>query len=141
MRNHHSNTARNIAIGSVVTALGAGIATYAAYKLTSNKNTQQENEQCDTEDFKIIKSASDVLVNKIGATKSDIEEARMLNKTAYELAEDNGFSREQLKMFINQERTREIDELALNRKITGEVADKVKHKIEQHTDDWDGRLC
>lgn len=142
MRFHHRNATRNIAIGSIVAAASAGAATYAVYRFTKNKNRHEEEyEQCHKEDIKIMKSANDVLVNKIGATKSDIEEAKMFSKTAYDIALDKGFSEEQLKMFVNQDRTRNIDELALNRKITNETAEHVKEKIVEHTNSWDGMLC
>lgn len=142
MRFHHKNTTRNIAMGSIIVALGAGAATYSIFKLTKNKHINDvDNRLCEKEDFKILKSANDVLLNKIGATKSELEEARMFSKTAYDVAVDKGFSKEQFNMFVNQDRLRDIDELVLNRKISSEVASQVKDKIIGHTNSWDGMLC
>lgn len=142
MRFHHKNNTRNIAIGSIVATLGFGAAAYSIFKLSKSKHINDaDSKQCEKEDIKIIRSANDVLVNKIGATKSELEEARMFNKTAYDVAVDKGFSKEQFNMFVNQDRTRNIDELVLNRKITSEVAEEVKEKIIDHTNNWDGMLC
>lgn len=138
------NMNRNIAIGSAIIAAGVGATIYSMLRLSKNNEINESNDsnnQCEKEDIKIIKSANDVLVNKIGATKSELEKARMLNKTAYEVAIDKGFSKEQLRMFVNQERTRDIDELALNRKITNTVAEKVKEKIIEDTNNWNGMMC
>lgn len=127
-------------MGSMAAVMAAGIAVYTAYRIKDKKEADNIEKQCNKEDIKIVNTASDVLMNKIGAKLSDIQEAKMFNKTAYEIAEDKGFSKEQLKMFINQDRTRDIDELELNRKITKEVAHQVKEKIIEHTDKWDGML-
>lgn len=141
MRIHHKST-RNIAIGSIIAAAGVGAVTYSISKFNKNKHMDKvDNSLCEKEDIKITRSANDVLLNKIGATKSELEEARLFNKTAYDVAVDKGFSKEQFNMFINQERTRNIDELVLNRKITDDVAEQVKEKIIDHTNSWDGMLC
>jgi len=140
MKLNHKHTARNIAIGSLLVA-GAGTAAYAAFKFTKEKHRQDNENKCEAEDIKITQSANDVLLNKNGATDSEIEEAKILHKSAYELAKDKGFSEEQFNMFVNQERTREIDELVLNRKISDEVGKEVKEKIAKHTGKWDGMLC
>jgi hypothetical protein len=139
MRLRHRHRARNIAVGSIIAAASAGAVTYAIYKFMERKNNQNTNETED-ESEKIVESASDVLINKIGATNSEVEEAKLLNLTAYDLAKEKGFSEEQLKMFINQERVRPIDELILNRKISDDVGEQVKEKIIQHTNLWDGSL-
>jgi|GEM_PF-3162093 len=144
------NTNRNIAIGSIIAATGIGAVIYPMIRHSKNKHIKENNNESDIqnlrseiekEDIKIIKSANDVLLNKIGATKPELEQARMLNRTAYDVAIDKGFSKEQLKMFVNQDRTRDIDELALNRKISGTVAEKVKEKIIEDTNNWNGLLC
>jgi hypothetical protein len=140
MKLRHRHRARNIAIGSIITAASAGAVTYAIYKFMEKKKNNQDTSEIKDENEKIVESASDVLVNKIGATNSEVEEARLLSMTAYDLAKDKGFSEEQLKMFINQERVRPIDELILNRKISGDVGQQVKEKIMQHTNSWDGNL-
>jgi hypothetical protein len=158
MRLHNRNFNRNIAIGGIIAAAGIGAVIYPLLKFSKNKhknddvdqnvnkiNNETKNEtnklECEKEDIKILKSANDVLLNKIGATKSELEEARMRKKTAYDVAIDKGFSKEQLRMFVNQDRTRDIDELALNRKITNDVAEQVKEKIIDNTNSWDGMLC
>lgn len=121
-------------------AAGAGAAVYIIYRCISPK---LEYEECQYEDenVKVVKSAKDVLLNKIGTTHSEIEEAKQLEKTAYDLAKDKGFSEEQLKMFINHDRFIAIDELVLNRKISREIGEHVKGKIKEHTDNWDGKIC
>lgn len=157
MRLHNRNIKRNVTIGGIIAAAGVGAVIYPLLKFSKNKHkndnvdqnvnviNETKNEtnklQCEKEDIKILKSANDVLLNKIGATKSELEEARIRKKTAYEVAIDKGFSKEQLKMFVNQDRTRDIDELALNRKITNDVAEQVKEKIIDNTNNWDGMLC
>ncbi|ERI94582.1 hypothetical protein HMPREF1982_00889 [Clostridiales bacterium oral taxon 876 str. F0540] len=141
MRMHHRHRTRNIAIGSIIAAAGAGSAAYAIYKFTKGKGKKDNDSRLEPEDIKIVQSANDVLLNKIGTTNSEIEEAKHTHKTAYDLAKDKGFSEEQFKMFVNQERTRGIDELVLNRKISDEVGEQVKQKIIQHTNSWDGMLC
>ena len=140
MRFRHRHRARNIAIGSIIAAVSAGAATYAIYKFMDAKNRKQEVEDIPAEEKKLVESANDVLVSKIGASKSQVEEAKLLHKTAYDLAKDKGFSEEQLRMFINQERVRPIDELILNRKISDNIGERVKEKIIQHTNSWDGSL-
>jgi hypothetical protein len=140
MRLHRSHTGRNLAIGSLLVA-GAGTAAYAAYKFTrGNHNTNKNEAKCEEDNIKISECANDVLLNKIGATKSEVEEAKLLHISAYDLAKDKGFSEEQFNTFVNQERTREIDELVLNRKISDEVGESVKGKIMEHTSAWDGHL-
>jgi hypothetical protein len=141
MRLRHRHRARNIAIGSIAAAIGAGAAAYAIYKYMERRNKDGDTDTCDAKEEKLVGSANDVLVNKIGATDSEIEEAKLLHLTAYDLAKEKGFSEEQLKMFINQERVRPIDELILNRKISDEVGNQVKEKIKEHTESWDGSLC
>jgi hypothetical protein len=140
MRLIHRHKARNIAVGSIIAAASAGAVTYAIYKFMEKKKNNQITNKNDDENEKIVESASDVLMNKIGATNSEVEEAKLLHMTAYDLAKDKGFSEEQLKMFINQERVRPIDELILNRKISDDVGEQVKEKIIQHTNSWDGNL-
>ncbi|MFL0248136.1 hypothetical protein [Candidatus Clostridium stratigraminis] len=146
------NINRNIAIGSIIAAAGIGAVIYPILKNSKKNNIREnnyesENEasspqvEAEKEDIKIVKSANDVLLNKIGATKSELDEARVLNKTAYDVAIDKGFSKEQLRMFVNQDRTRDVDELALNRKISNTVAEKAKEKIIEDTNNWNGMLC
>lgn len=146
------NLNRNIAIGSIIAAAGIGAVIYPMLR-NSKKNYKKENNyeaetessspqgEIQKEDNKIVKSANDVLLNKIGATKSELQEARIQNKTAYDVAIDKGFSKEQLRMFVNQDRTRDVDELALNRKISNNVAEKAKEKIIEDTNNWNGMLC
>jgi hypothetical protein len=141
MRLLHRHRARNIAIGSLLTAASVGAAVYMVYRYTRDGEWGENSPSDDNKDEKIIDSAEDVLISKIGASESEVEEAKLLDLTAYDLAKDKGFSEEQLKMFINQERTRPIDELILNRKITSEVGEQAKEKIIEHTNSWDGRLC
>jgi hypothetical protein len=141
MRLLHRHRARNITIGSLLTAASIGAAVYMVYRYTRDIDWEENSSSYDGKDGKVIDSAEDVLVSKIGASESEVEEAKLLDLTAYDLAKDKGFSEEQLKMFINQERTRPIDELILNRKITSEVGEQVKEKIVEHTNSWDGRLC
>ncbi len=141
MRLRHRRRARNIAIGGVIAAATAGAATYAIYKYMERKNKNKDTDICQAQKEKLVESANDALINKIGATNAEVEEAKLLHMTAYDLAKDKGFSEEQLKMFINQERVRPIDELILNRKISNEVGEQVKEKIKDHTNSWDGELC
>jgi hypothetical protein len=140
MKLSHRHRTRNIALGSLIAAVGAGAAAYGIYKLWENRNWNEESNKLKDDEKKVVESASDVLVNYIGATDSDFKEAKLLHKTAYDVAKDKGFSEEQLKMFINQERVRPIDELILNRKISDEVGEQVKEKIVEHTNCWDGSL-
>ncbi|MFL0269476.1 hypothetical protein [Candidatus Clostridium radicumherbarum] len=146
------NINRNIAIGSIIAAAGIGAVIYPILKNSKKNNIKENNYEAENEasrpqveiekeDNKIVKSANDVLLNKIGATKSELEEARILNKTAYDVAIDKGFSKEQLRMFVNQDRTRDVDELALNRKISNNVAEKAKEKIIEDTNNWNGMFC
>lgn len=124
----------------VLSAAAVGAVACAVYKLTKCK---QENNQChiESEEIKIINSAEDALLNKIGVSYSELEEAKETNKTAFDLAKEKGFSEEQLRMFINQDRFISIDELVLNRKISKEIGEQVKEKIKEHTDNWEGNLC
>lgn len=137
MRLKHRHRTRNIAMGSLLAAASIGAAAYMVYRHVKNKD---DEDNLESKEEKIIDSAEDVLINKIGATQSEVEEAKLLDMTAYDLAKDKGFSEEQLKMFINQERVRPIDELILNRKITSDVGEQVKEKIIEHTNYWDGKL-
>lgn len=141
MRLRHRHRARNITIGSLFAAASIGAATYMVYRYTRSSDKEDSSSRHENKEEKIIDSAEDVLVSKIGATKSEVEEVKLLDLTAYDLANDKGFSEEQLKMFINQERVRPIDELILNRKISSEVGNQVKEKIIEHTNSWDGKLC
>lgn len=140
MRLRHRHRVRNIAIGSIIAAVSASAATYAIYRFMERKRNNENTKETDGENEKIIESASEVLINKIGATNSEVEEAKLLSMTAFDLAKDKGFSEEQLKMFINQERVRPIDELILNRKISHDIGEQVKEKIIQNTDSWNGSL-
>jgi hypothetical protein len=130
---------RNIILGTAFAA-GAGAAAYVIYRCMCTKPEEQKCEYED-ENIKVIRSAKDALLSKIGATHSEIEEAKRLNRTAFDIAKDKGFSEEQLKMFINHDRFIAIDELVLNRKISAEIGEHVKEKIKEHTDNWDGRIC
>lgn len=141
MRLRHRHRARNIAIGSIIAAVGAGAASFAVYKFIENRNKDKNTSKCNADEKKLVESANDVLVNKIGATNSEVREARLINKTAFDVAKDKGFSEEQFKTFLNQERVRPIDELILNRKISNEVGKQVKEKIIEHTNSWNGELC
>lgn len=137
----HRQRRRNMMIGGLLTAAAIGAAASCIiYKLTRSK---EEHNKChyESEEIKIVNTAIDVLLNKIGVTHSEIEEVKFLNRTAYDLAKDKGFSEEQLKMFINQDRFVAIDELVLNRKISKEIGEQVKEKIKEHTDTWNGKLC
>ena len=140
MRLRHRHRVRNIAIGSIIAAVSASAATYAIYRFMERKKNNENTKETDGENEKIVESASEVLINKIGATNSEVEEAKLLSMTAFDLAKDKGFSEEQLKMFINQERVRPIDELILNRKISHDIGEQVKEKIIQNTDSWNGSL-
>lgn len=129
----------DILIG-VLAAAGVSVVACTIYKLMKGRD---KNNQChiESEKVKIINSAEDVLLNKIGVTSSELEEAKKTNKSAFELAKEKGFSEEQLKMFINEKRYVAIDELVLNRKISREIGEQVKEKIKEHTDKWSGDLC
>ncbi|MCM8709495.1 hypothetical protein M2651_00470 [Clostridium sp. SYSU_GA19001] len=130
---------RNAMIGKLLAAAAIGAAGCIIHKLFTFK----EDNKChyESEEIKIVESARKALINKIGVTNSEIEEAKLLNLTAYDLAKDKGFSEDQLKMFINHDRFIAIDELVLNRKISREIGEQVKQKIKEHTDSWSGKLC
>lgn len=138
MRRKHDNT--GLIIGAVVSLAAVGAAACGIYKLISSR---KQNMQCHYEDeqIKVINSAEKALLNKIGVTFEELKQAKLINKSAYDLALDKGFSTEQLKNFINQDRFVAIDELVLNRKISREIGEQVKEKIKEHTDKWDGSLC
>lgn len=138
MRRRHRNN--DFFIGGLIAAAGAGIVACAVYKIYKYSCKSHE---CTIEDenIKIMKTAYDVLLKKIGVTETELEEARLSNKTAFELVIDKGFSKEQLINFINHQRFIAIDELVLNRKISREVGEQVKEKIKEHTEGWNGKLC
>jgi hypothetical protein len=135
-RHRHHNT---FVIGLLAGA-AVGIAAYTVCKVLQYKSDHEER-GIEDEDIKVVKTAYDVLIRKIGVTQEELEEARLSNKTAFELVKDKGFSEEQLINFINHQRYVAIDELVLNRKISREIGDQVKEKIKEHTEGWDGRLC
>lgn len=132
---HHNTFLMGLLAGAAV-----GITAYTVYKVLQCKS---EHEECGIEDenIKVVKTAYDVLIKKIGVSQEELEEARLSNKTAFDLVKEKGFSEEQLINFINHQRYVAIDELVLNRKISREIGKQVKEKIKEHTEAWDGKLC
>lgn len=132
---HHNTFLMGLLAGAAV-----GITAYTVYKVLQ---CASDHEECGIEDenIKVVKTAYDVLIRKIGISQEELEEARLSNKTAFDLVKEKGFSEEQLINFINHQRYIAIDELVLNRKISREIGEQVKEKIKEHTEAWDGKLC
>lgn len=124
---------------SLLIAFGLGAAAYAIYRCTKNDENHGfcMHRGCKEKRFKNIYS---ILENKMGITEEEVNEAISEGKTVFDVVKDKGFSEEQLKDFIINERCRKIDELVLNRKITRDLGERIKNKIRIKMYNWDGRL-
>lgn len=87
--------------------------------------------------FKVVYS---VLENKLGFTKPQIEDAAKAGKTAFDLAKEKGMTEDQLRSAIVDAKSKKIDQLVSEGKITKEKADTIKSNLKDKIQKWDGSL-
>lgn len=86
-----------------------------------------------------LKPIYSILENK-GFTKAQIDEAAKAGKTAFDLAEEKGMTKDQLKAAIIDEKSKKIDQAVTDGKITKEKADTIKSNLANKIKEWDGKL-
>ncbi|KZL89890.1 DUF2680 domain-containing protein [Clostridium magnum] len=87
--------------------------------------------------FKAIYS---VLEDKLGFTKTQIDDAAKAGKTAFDLAKEKGMTADQLKTAIVEAKSQKIDKMVTEGNITKEKADTIKASIKDKIQKWDGSL-
>ena len=80
------------------------------------------------------------ILNQLGLTKEDIENAEKSGKTLFEIAKVKGHSEEEVKKIVMEERIREIDAAVSSGKLTKEKGEEIKVKIKEKIQNWDGCL-
>jgi hypothetical protein len=79
-----------------------------------------------------------VLKDKCGFTDEQIHKAREEGRNAFELAREKGISEDKLKSLVYEEKCNRLDEKVKSGRITAEKAEKIKAKIKEHINNWDG---
>lgn len=81
-----------------------------------------------------------VLKDKFGFSDTDIQNAVQGGKTAFDLAKTKGYTPDELRAAIVEEKSNKIDEKVKEGKITKETADKIKADFKVKMQNWDGSL-
>lgn len=87
-----------------------------------------------------FKAVHSVLENKLGFTKTQIEDAAKAGKTAFDLAKEKGMTEDQLRSAIVDAKSKKIDQLVSEGKITKEKSDTIKANLKDKIQKWDGSL-
>jgi Protein of unknown function (DUF2680). len=86
--------------------------------------------------FKTIYS---ILENK-GFTKAQIDDAAKAGKTAFDLAKEKGMTEDQLRTAIIDAKSKKIDQMVTEGKITKDKADTIKSNLSNKIKQWNGSL-
>jgi len=84
--------------------------------------------------------AYSVLENKLGFTKAQIDDAAKAGKTAFDLAKEKGMTEDQLRSAIIDAKSKKIDQMVTEGKITKDKADNIKSNLTTKIKEWDGSL-
>jgi polyhydroxyalkanoate synthesis regulator phasin len=75
-----------------------------------------------------------------GFTKAQIDDAAKAGKTAFDLAKEKGMTADQLRATIIDTKSKKIDQMVTEGKITKEKADTIKSNLTTKIKNWDGGL-
>ena len=128
---------RNLIIG-IVLALTIGISATAYAAAGSSQNASQRLGLGKIISMRGLDTMISVLKNKLGLTDADINSARNLGKTLYELAEEKGLTADQLKSALYEERAKAIDNAVSKGTITKEQGDTLKANLKSNIDNCAG---
>lgn len=122
---------RNLIIG-IVLALTIGISTTVYAAAGSGQSASQRLGLGRIISMRGRDAMISLLKNKLGLTDADINSARNLGKTLYELAEEKGLTADQLKSALYEERAKAIDDAVSKGTITKEQGDTLKANLKSN---------
>lgn len=117
-------------ITTLAITLSLGLGGITIHAATSN--TQKVEHKCNP--------AYSVLKNKLGFTEAQIDDAAKTGKTAFDLAKEKGMTADQLRTTIIDTKSKKIDEMVAEGKITKDKADTIKAALPSKIQKWDGSL-
>lgn len=85
-------------------------------------------------------SLNSIVKAKLQLTDADMENALKSGKTAFDLAKTKGITEKQLKAYILEEKFKAIDEAVKLGNVPAEKAEKIKSRMTEKVEKWDGRL-
>lgn len=121
--------------------LGINCKTLAQNNLTSIKSsncTKTLEEKSKTTVHKDQSFAK--LVNKLGLTKNDIENARSNGKTLFDLAKEKGYTPDQVRKMAIEIKTDTINKAVTDGKISKEQGDTALKNMSEKISKWDGSI-
>ncbi|WP_411682359.1 hypothetical protein [Clostridium thailandense] len=81
-----------------------------------------------------------ILENKLGFTKTQIEDAAKAGKTAFDLAKSKGMTEDQLRTAIIDAKSEKIDQMVTEGKITKDESTAMKTNLTNRIKNWNGNL-
>lgn len=127
-----------IIILSIFITLNIMVPVYAETNNVNQINIQNSNVVSGNGFIHPKLSIETVLKDNLGFTGEEIEKCKVLGENAFDLANKNGITEQQLKDSIIEVKCKKVDEVFKNGIITGKLADMMKNSIKSRTQKWDG---
>lgn len=80
------------------------------------------------------------VLEKLGITKQELEEAQKSGKSFFDIAKEKGHNEQDVKRMMIEDRNNYIDQAVKDKKITKEKADQIKNMVNEKIKNWDGSL-
>ncbi|AJA46331.1 hypothetical protein CPAST_c02310 [Clostridium pasteurianum DSM 525 = ATCC 6013] len=135
-----------LAIGISATAYANPETNNAAKKENINQYNKGVNEENKGHDNTENKGSHEghhhkgKILDKLGITREELEEARGSGKSFFDLAKAKGHSESEVKKIMIEDRNNYIDQAVKDKKITKEKADQIKNIVNEKIKNWDGNL-
>jgi hypothetical protein len=81
-----------------------------------------------------------ILRDKFGITEAEFEDAKKSGKSIFELTKSKGFTEQQVKSGLLEEKFKHLDEAVSNGKIDKAKADSIKSQMKIKMEKWDGKI-
>ncbi|TDT51070.1 hypothetical protein [Fonticella tunisiensis] len=132
---------KKILVLSLTLIIGIGSTAFAVLQpVPDNTDNSKKKIEEKKERKEAQRAAFDNLINQLGLTKHDIENARASNKTLFDLAKTKGYTPDQVREMMIKNETDLINKHVSQGKLTQEQGKIAIEKMKERIKKWDGSL-
>lgn len=123
---------------AITLSLGSVFST--AHAATASSTTKKVDHKMSNNKSGFCHPVHSILETKLGFTQAQIDTAAKAGKTAFDLAKEKGMTADQLRAAVVDVKSKKIDQMVTEGKITKDKADTIKANLPTKIQKWDGSL-
>lgn len=141
---------KKIAAMALCLAIGISATAYASPETNNttkkeninqyNKGANEGNKGYSNQSSHGGKQHKGKVLEKLGITREELEEAKRSGKSFFDIAKSKGHSESEVKKIMIEDRNNYIDQAVKDKKVTKEKADQIKKIVNEKIKNWDGNL-